>query len=74
MTFVLAGKGADGVVLIADRRVIDQHRLELVTDEHIKSVVMDGRYVLALDGINSLWEGIPQHVKDSLAEMESSTF
>ena len=74
MTFVLAGKGADGAVLIADRRVIDQHRLELVSDEHIKSVVVGDRYVLSFDGINSLWEGIPQHVKDSLAEMASSTF
>ena len=74
MTFVLTGKSADGAVLIADRRVIDQHRVERVTDEHIKSVVVGDRYVLSFDGINSLWEGIPQHVKDSLAEMASSTF
>ena len=74
MTFVLAGMGADGAVLIADRRVVDQHRLELVTDEQLKSVVAGQRFVLSFDGINTLWEGIPRDVEDSLKEAGKTNF
>lgn len=74
MTFLLAGRGSDGVVIVADRRVIDRHRLELITDTERKAFVAAEKLVLAFEGSNAVWRDILADVEDSLLFPELKTY
>ena len=73
-TFIVAGRGSDGVVVISDRRVVDRQRLELISDTERKAFAIAGKVVLAFDGSNAIWSDILREVEDAFQDSAVQTF
>ena len=73
-TFVLAGRGADGAVMVADRRVVDRQRMELVSDMERKAFVIGDKLVLAFDGANVVWTDIVADLQGAMGRGEIEAF
>ena len=57
-TFIVACRGSDGVAVVADRRVVDRQRMELISDTERKAFVVGEKLVAAFDGANVAWVDI----------------